>query len=159
MLFKFQVISCKWQVASLGVNSAYAEFNKYIFRNSQGVSSLTCHLSLTTYHSPLATCYLLLTTFLICPQTPKAQEWSETITIYSGSINRDLDAVVDSNGHLHLVWAHKVATDYWWILYSKSTDQGETWSEPYSVGQNTTGWLSSPKIAVDLNNKLRNTNS
>ncbi len=105
-------------------------------------------------HPPLATCYLLLATFLITPQTPKAQEWSEPVTIYSGSINRDLDVVVDTRGHLHAVWAHMVSNNYWWILYSKSTDQGETWSTPYSVGQNNTGWLSSPKIAVDSRDNL-----
>jgi len=97
---------------------------------------------------------IIIALFFLIPFVASSQEWSEPSTIFSGSINRDADAVVDSNGHLHVVWAHMVSDNYWKILYSKSVDKGQTWTEPFDVVRNTSLWMSSPRIALGKNNML-----
>ncbi|MDD2564618.1 MAG: T9SS type A sorting domain-containing protein [Salinivirgaceae bacterium] len=97
---------------------------------------------------------IIIALFFLIPFVASSQEWSEPSTIFSGSINRDADAVVDSNGHLHVVWAHMVSDNYWKILYSKSVDKGQTWTEPFDVVWNTSLWMSSPRIALGKNNML-----
>lgn len=94
---------------------------------------------------------ILITTIAF---SAKAQQWSEPITIYEGSLNQDADFVIDNNHNLHVVWAHKISENFWKIYYSKSTDQGQTWSAPYDIVQNSSLWMSSPKIAVGPDNNL-----
>ena len=106
------------------------------------------NISLTLY-------CLLLFAILIAPKTTKAQEWSEPITIFQGtSTSRDVDITIDNNNHIHVVWEYKVGDNFWKILYSKSTDQGETWSEPYDIVKNPALWMCNPKIVTGPDNKL-----
>ena len=106
--------------------------------------------SLSILNCPLLIIFLITLAF-----TTKAQEWSEPIPIFEGGRNYRQDFAIDSNGNLHVVLEH-VITPYQFakIYYSKSTDQGETWTTPYSIAQNNSGWLSSPKIAIDANNTI-----
>ncbi len=106
------------------------------------------NISLTLY-------CLLLFAILIAPKTTKAQEWSEPITIFQGtSYAQYMDIAIDNNNHIHVVWEYHMSDYLRKILYSKSTDQGETWSEPYDIVNNVSLWMSDPKIAVGPDNKI-----
>ncbi|HPW67302.1 MAG TPA: T9SS type A sorting domain-containing protein [Salinivirgaceae bacterium] len=106
------------------------------------------NISLTLY-------CLLIFAILIAPKTTKAQKWSEPITIFQGTYYaEDIDFVIDNNNHIHVVWAYYMSDNLRKILYSKSTDYGETWSEPYDIVNNVSLWMCDPKIAVDSDNKL-----
>jgi len=112
------------------------------------MKSKISNISLTLY-------YLLLFAILIAPETTGAQEWSEPITIFQGTYYaEDLDFVIDNNNHIHVVWEYYMSDNLRKILYSKSTDQGETWSEPYDIVNNVSLWMCGPKIAVGPDNKL-----
>jgi hypothetical protein len=83
-----------------------------------------------------------------------SQEWSEPIQISPDTMKcYDPDLVIDNLGVYHCVWSHKVAANHMKIYYSKSDDQGETWSEPIDVSQNESMWMIMPHLGVDgLNN-------
>lgn len=61
---------------------------------------------------------------------------------------------VDNNGVIHIVWSHRITGNFWKIMYSKSTDYGETWSEDYDISQNDDLWMSQPHITFDSENNL-----
>jgi hypothetical protein len=69
-------------------------------------------------------------------------------------INRNPDFFIDNSGIIHCVWSYKVTTDYWHIYYSKSTDDGLSWSIPENVSQNTNLWMENPHIVADSENNL-----
>jgi hypothetical protein len=79
-----------------------------------------------------------------------SQEWTEPVNISTmNGVNQTPDLFIDKNGYLHCVWSHRVESFYSHIYYSKSIDNGQTWSNPINVSQNTTKWLLNPKIVVD----------
>jgi len=61
---------------------------------------------------------------------------------------------VDNNGVIHVVWSKRITGQFWKIMYSKSLDNGETWSEDYNISQNDDLWMSQPHIAFDSENNL-----
>jgi hypothetical protein len=84
-----------------------------------------------------------------------AQTWTEPVQISTlQGINRNPDFFIDNSGIIHCVWSYKVATDYWHIYYSKSNDDGLTWSTPENVSQNTSLWMENPHIVADSENNL-----
>jgi hypothetical protein len=84
-----------------------------------------------------------------------AQTWTEPIQISTlQGINRNPDFFIDNSGIIHCVWSYKVTTDYWHIYYSKSTDDGLSWSIPENVSQNTNLWMENPHIVADSENNL-----
>ncbi len=66
----------------------------------------------------------------------------------------DPDMVIDHNNVIHVVWSYEI--DYWHrkIMYIYSEDDGEIWSEPLDLTQNTELWMSKPHIACDSKNNL-----
>ena len=84
-----------------------------------------------------------------------AQEWSEPVNI-SNMAGHDIspDITIDNNGVLHCVWEHEIETNFRKIFYSKSDDNGETWSPPENISQNNEYWLGSAQIDCDLQNNL-----
>ena len=64
------------------------------------------------------------------------------------------DVAVDSAGTLHMVYCHKHGTsaqhgdDIWYTAYANGT-----WSTPYRIST-TTGWQTSPRVAVDGNDNV-----
>ncbi len=84
-----------------------------------------------------------------------AQEWTEPINISNMEGSDYLpDIVIDNNGVLHCVWSHIIETWYRIVYYSKSEDDGENWSEPQIISQNTEHACFHPKIASDSQNNL-----
>ncbi|HPA13571.1 MAG TPA: FlgD immunoglobulin-like domain containing protein [Bacteroidales bacterium] len=83
-----------------------------------------------------------------------SQTWSEPVTIFSGGNNETPDFTIDKNGNIHSVCAHKIQTNYWKIFYSKSNDNGLTWSATEDISLNNNLWMYNPKIVADSNNIL-----
>jgi hypothetical protein len=85
-----------------------------------------------------------------------SQEWSEPVEVSDiEGAYLDPDMCIDNNGVIHVVWSSGTfGSNNWQILYSKSEDNGETWSVDFDVSQNDTLWMSQPHIAVDSENKL-----
>jgi len=88
-------------------------------------------------------------------------DWSDPVNISNDPEHREFagnDFVVDSNGVIHCVWSKRFnymqVDTYAIIYYSKSEDQGDTWSEPYCLTVSDTLRRSWPKIAVDSQDNL-----
>ncbi|MCD4697747.1 MAG: T9SS type A sorting domain-containing protein [Bacteroidales bacterium] len=78
------------------------------------------------------------------------QTWSEPINISSmNGANQSPDLFIDKNGTLHCVWAHEIEFNYRVIFYSRSFDNGLTWSLPENISLNNDKWLIYPKIVAD----------
>ena len=89
------------------------------------------------------------------PYIIRSQEWKEPVNIYStSSYNHYPTMCIDNNNIFHCTWSHRITTNHYKIYYSKSTDNGETWSEPEDVCQNEQFWLTEPHIVSDNQNKL-----
>lgn len=92
---------------------------------------------------------------IFAPMSIFSQEWKEPVNIYSTSCYNHYPSIcIDNNNIFHCTWSHRVATNHFKIYYSKSTDNGETWSEPEDVCQNEQFWLTEPHIVSDNQNKL-----
>ena len=93
--------------------------------------------------------------FLLLPLTLLGQNWTEPVNISTmNGVNQNPDLFIDHNEFLHCVWSHLVDDNYSHIYYSKSIDQGQTWSNPINISQNTEKWLLSPKIVVDSEDNI-----
>jgi hypothetical protein len=98
---------------------------------------------------------LLLFFILLFSISLSAQEWTEPVQVSNTEgYQMDPDMCIDNNGIIHAVWSQKINDNYWKIMYSKSDNEGETWSEDYDVSLNDTLWMSQPHIAYDSQNKL-----
>lgn len=84
-----------------------------------------------------------------------AQNWTEPVKISTlQGINNYPDFCIDNDGIIHCVWSYYVESNYKHIYYSKSTDDGQTWSTPENVSQNTSLWMENPHIVSDSQNNL-----
>jgi len=84
-----------------------------------------------------------------------ALEWSEPVAISNtDGYSCDNEFCVDTNGTIHCVWEHEIETNYRKIFYSKSEDEGETWSESICISQNNDLWMALPHIVSDSQNNL-----
>ncbi len=83
------------------------------------------------------------------------EEWGEPVLISTMlGYNDNPDFCIDTSGIIHCVWSHEIATNYRKIYYSKSEDEGETWTEPEDVSLNTYLWMAEPHLAIDTENNL-----
>lgn len=84
-----------------------------------------------------------------------SQEWTEPVQINTlQGLNNNPDFCVDKNGTLHCVWSYKIKQNHRIIYYSKSQDDGMTWSIPENVSQNTSLWMENPHIVTDSENNI-----
>ena len=84
-----------------------------------------------------------------------AQDWSEPINISNTTgLDHDPSFCIDNNGVLHCVWSYKIEQNYRKIYYSKSEDDGESWSTPQDISQNSQYWCGIPHIDVDSENNI-----
>jgi hypothetical protein len=97
---------------------------------------------------------IVLVTILLFSHTTMGQIWSPPVNIIEKGINGYPDFCVDSFGTIHCVWPSGPVTFYTKICYSKSIDNGESWTEPISITPYTTKWLGDPHIASDTSGNL-----
>lgn len=84
-----------------------------------------------------------------------AQNWSTPLNISNmDGLDNQPDITIDHDGTFHCVWAHKVEDNYWKIFYSKSVDEGLTWSVSEDVSLNDEKWIAAPHIVCDSENNL-----
>ena len=92
---------------------------------------------------------------ILFPLTLMGQNWSEPVNISTmNGINQNPDLFIDNSGILHCVWAHRIEVNYTVIYYSKSIDDGQTWSIPVNISQNDDKWLLNPNVVVDSENNI-----
>ncbi len=83
------------------------------------------------------------------------QEWTKPINISNlGGYSMNIDMDIDHANKIHVVWDNMITSSHWLIMYSCSEDDGNTWSEPIDLLQNTDLWMLQPHIACDSKNKL-----
>ncbi|MCF8308937.1 MAG: T9SS type A sorting domain-containing protein [Bacteroidales bacterium] len=98
---------------------------------------------------------LLFAIILLHPTYSFSQEWSEPVLISTmEGHNENPDFIIDHEGILHCVWNHEVEDNFYKLYYSKSEDNGETWSEPEDILGNDSLWMADPHLAVDSENNL-----
>jgi len=84
-----------------------------------------------------------------------AQDWSQPVNLSNtDGIDENPDFCIDSNGFIHCVWTYKIESNYRKIYYSKSEDNGETWSYPLDLLQNDEMWMGLPHIVSDSQDNL-----
>jgi len=83
-----------------------------------------------------------------------AQDWTEPVVIYGEGVNANPCLTIDKSGTIHCVWSHEIETDFHKLYYSKSEDDGLTWSMPMDIAQNDSLRLDEPQIIVDTNDFL-----
>jgi hypothetical protein len=69
-------------------------------------------------------------------------------------VNQTPGFTIDYQGNLHCVWAHVVNVSYSNIYYSKSEDNGVTWTSPENISLNVEKRLINPNIVVDSEDKI-----
>ncbi len=95
----------------------------------------------------------LLSLFLNSPVF--AQEWSEPVQINTlQGYNSKPDFFIADDGVIHTVWNYRLEANHRVIYYSKSEDDGLSWSEPENISQNTTKWMENPHVVVDTDNNI-----
>ncbi len=84
-----------------------------------------------------------------------AQDWSEPVNISTmNGGNQTPGFTIDNQGNLHCVWAHVVNYYYAIIYYSKSEDNGATWSTPVNISQNAEKRPIFANIVTDSQGKI-----
>ncbi|KQC08746.1 MAG: hypothetical protein APR54_04245 [Candidatus Cloacimonas sp. SDB] len=97
----------------------------------------------------------ILIFMLVMISVLSAQEWSEPINISNTEeMDSNPEFCIDNNGVLHCVWRLQIEANFRKIYYSKSEDEGETWSEPLNISQNNELWMGLPHIVSDSQNNL-----
>jgi hypothetical protein len=96
----------------------------------------------------------LLLIFL--PFTLFSQIWYYPVNISPNlpGLDNQPDLCIDKNGTLHCVFTHKLASNWRKIYYSKSSDDGATWTTPEDISLNPDTSLMNPHIVADTNNIL-----
>nr|NQU88880.1 hypothetical protein [Bacteroidota bacterium] len=87
--------------------------------------------------------------------TSTAQNWSGPVNV-SNMENTDYfpDFCIDNDGIIHCVWTHKNSFTWWEIYYSKSLDNGVTWSNPEDISQNSSEGCIRTHIVSNSKNHL-----
>jgi hypothetical protein len=95
-------------------------------------------------------------TLLLLPLTLWGQNWTEPVNISPNmpGLDNQPDLCIDKNGILHCVFTHKLESNWRKIYYSKSIDDGVTWTTPEDISLNPDTSLMNPHIIADTNNKL-----
>lgn len=85
----------------------------------------------------------------------KAQTWSPSVNISNmPGLDNMPDFCIDSSGALHCVFSHKISSNWWLIYYSKSGDDGISWSTPENISRNDNLTTFRPHIEAGSNNTL-----
>jgi hypothetical protein len=98
----------------------------------------------------------LLPLILLLQISVYSQVWTDPVDISNADYNMDNqpDICIDNNGVLHCVFTHKENLYWRKIMYSKSTDDGTTWSDPVCISQNDELSMMDARIVSDSDNVL-----
>ncbi|MCF8337053.1 MAG: T9SS type A sorting domain-containing protein [Bacteroidales bacterium] len=69
-------------------------------------------------------------------------------------LNNNPDFSIDNSGIIHCVWSFRIEENHRVIYYSKSIDDGLSWSAPENISQNDSLWMENPHIVADSQNNL-----
>jgi hypothetical protein len=84
-----------------------------------------------------------------------AQNWTEPINVSNMTgFNQVPDFCIDNNNIIHCVWTHVFEPNFSKIFYSKSYDDGLTWTTAEDISLNIEKRLSQPNIVCDSENDL-----
>ena len=83
-----------------------------------------------------------------------SQSWTNPVNVSSAGSNDNPSLAISTDGTLHCVWSHAKGAYLSTLFYSKSTDNGTTWSEPLDITANYNKWLGSANIVCDSFNNL-----
>jgi len=84
-----------------------------------------------------------------------AQNWTEPVNVSNMfGFNQVSDFCIDNNSVIHCVWSHVYETNYSKIYYSKSFDDGLTWTLAEDISLNEEKRLSQPHIVCDSENNI-----
>ena len=97
----------------------------------------------------------LILIMLFSPLALLSQTWTEPVNISNlPGLDNQPDLCIDKNGILHCVFVHKLASNWRKIYYTKSTNDGETWTTPEDISLNNDLTMYGPHIVSDTNNIL-----
>jgi len=83
-----------------------------------------------------------------------SQMWSDPITISHTGFNYSPNFTIDNQGVIHCVWVQKLDYNFRKINYSKSINNGESWTSPVLITTNTNFWIDDPHIIADISGNL-----
>ncbi len=96
------------------------------------------------------TIFLSLVFFSIC----SGQSWTPPVNVSNMESSSFPDIAIDGNGIIHIVWIAIFENNVRKVMYSYSNDDGETWSIPFDVSQNSEKALWSANIVIGSDGKL-----
>ncbi len=120
------------------------------------IHNLKCNIHPDSHrYSPKGVLWTIFVFLLLPFSLPAQQQWTEPINITNlGGYSMHPDMAIDHNGVIHVVWSYNITQTHWLIMYNYSEDDGQTWTEPLDLLQNTDLWMLQPHIACDSKNKL-----
>lgn len=101
--------------------------------------------------------YIIILFFIIklCTISVLAQNWGTPVNVSNMGRHCNVPRMItDHNGVIHAVWSYMITQTYRPILYSKSVDQGDSWSTPIMIANDSLQWFDSPDITCDQQNHL-----
>jgi hypothetical protein len=123
--------------------------------NTAGYAYIKPSITLTSAGNPVVVLYVQesTTTYFIRSFTYNGSAWNSVVTVYSaGTYTQDGPSIVtDASGVIHAVWAGLDSTDTTKlnIRYSKSTDNGATWSAATKLTSGNTYDQMTPSISYN----------
>jgi len=83
--------------------------------------------------------YILLTYLLFSPVLANAQHGSEPVILSKGGYNTENSFAIDKDGIIHCVWSHMLQDNFYQIYYTKTVDNGTTWTSSNVTLYGSTG--------------------
>ena len=99
-------------------------------------------------------CFFSLTFLMLYHIKVSAQHWSEPVILSKGGFNTGNSFAIDKDGIIHCVWSHMIQDKLYQIYYTKSADNGATWTYPAHISSNNQYWLGNPHIVADTDKNL-----
>ena len=94
--------------------------------------------------------FILTILLIINSSVLMTQSWTQPIIASTtGGINQYPDMTIDTNGIIHLVWAHKYEQWFIKIFYNYSIDNGATWTTGIDISKNDSIYSYHPKVACN----------
>lgn len=83
------------------------------------------------------------------------QNWNNPVQVSNLEMSLQPDIAIDEAGVIHIVWNEHYDTDFRKVMYSRSLDEGETWTPAFDLSQNSQGaYTFYPHILSGNNGKI-----